>query len=301
MIASLLNLMRVRSTAFIAKNLQAPWCVEVGDREQLVRFHLVVQGHNWLRMAEDDPAIRLDTGDMAIIPFGKSHVYCDTPDRAVMEHGNYPGEGSLARFERFKKGANTTHMLCGFFSLSEGTPPSILARLPAVIIQRVTAAEKEGALNGVMELVESELAKEDPSPVILNRLTELICIYAIEEWILSEMDSEADLRALVDPKITPVLDAIHAEPTANWNVERLARIYGQSRTAFVERFKSATGMPPMSYVRRWRISRARHMLEANSLPLDEIAFKSGYADTNAFNRAFKRETGETPGSVKRGT
>jgi AraC-like DNA-binding protein len=56
----------------------------------------------------------------------------------------------------------------------------------------------------------------------------------------------------------------------------------------------------MSYVRGWRISLARQMLQGNSLPLDEIAFRSGYADTNAFNRAFKRETGRTPGSVKRG-
>ena len=41
------------------------------------------------------------------------------------------------------------------------------------------------------------------------------------------------------------------------------------------------------------------MLEEGSLALDEIAFKSGYADTNAFNRAFKREIGASPGAFRR--
>ena len=300
MIASLLNLMRVRSTAFIAKNIQSPWSVEVGAQTKLVRFHLVVQGYTYLRMNEDSPAIRLDVGDIAIIPFGRPHIYSDTADRPVLQRGNFPGEGSNGRFERLTQGSGETHLLCGFFHISEGTPPSILKRLPEVIIERMGRSESETSVKSVLGLLKTELSKIEPSPVILNRLTELVCIYAIEAWIMREVSSEADLNALIDPKVAPVLDAIHADPQADWTVERLASIYGQSRTAFVERFKSATGVPPMSYVRSWRISLARQMLQANSLPLDEIAFKSGYADTNAFNRAFKRETGTTPGSIKRG-
>jgi AraC-like DNA-binding protein len=41
------------------------------------------------------------------------------------------------------------------------------------------------------------------------------------------------------------------------------------------------------------------MLVGESVALKEIAARLGYADTSAFTKAFRRHTGESPGSFRR--
>ena len=54
----------------------------------------------------------------------------------------------------------------------------------------------------------------------------------------------------------------------------------------------------LSYVRQRRIRLSCKMLESGNMSMGEVAFKSGYSDSNAFNRAFKREVGVSPGVIK---
>jgi AraC-like DNA-binding protein len=55
----------------------------------------------------------------------------------------------------------------------------------------------------------------------------------------------------------------------------------------------------MQYVTRLRMQLARMELKKRKRPIAEIAVQFGYESEAAFSRAFKRVTGETPGSVKR--
>nr|WP_255651053.1 AraC family transcriptional regulator [Cesiribacter sp. SM1] len=58
------------------------------------------------------------------------------------------------------------------------------------------------------------------------------------------------------------------------------------------------------YVGQLRIAEARHMLQdpRNShLKIEEIAEMSGYLSKSAFNAAFKKYTGNTPGEFRKTT
>ena len=126
-----------------------------------------------------------------------------------------------------------------------------------------------------------------------------MCFFAIRQWLDKVMSQGEGLNTLADPRLQAVLEEIHKNPTAHWTVENLARLSGQSRTVFAGRFKDAIGLTPISYVARWRAELARKLLWDSDLSLDEVASRTGYLDTNDFNRAFKRETGSAPGAFRR--
>jgi transcriptional regulator GlxA family with amidase domain len=68
---------------------------------------------------------------------------------------------------------------------------------------------------------------------------------------------------------------------------------------FLRRFASATGLTPMEYCRRVRITRARELLEFSNKTLKEIAWATGFDDAGAFGRAFRRMAGVSPRDYRR--
>jgi AraC-like DNA-binding protein len=87
---------------------------------------------------------------------------------------------------------------------------------------------------------------------------------------------------------------MHADIARRWKIEELASAVAMSRTTFTERFKSLVGMPPLSYLTRWRMAVAGAALRTGK-SLSAIAESVGYGSDVAFNSAFKRTTGRSPG------
>ena len=80
-----------------------------------------------------------------------------------------------------------------------------------------------------------------------------------------------------------------------WTVDDLAQQAGTSRTVLAERFKALMGQTPIEYITGWRMQLAAERLRAGHDSLAAIAADVGYESEAAFNRAFKRVTGVTPG------
>jgi AraC-like DNA-binding protein len=83
-------------------------------------------------------------------------------------------------------------------------------------------------------------------------------------------------------------------------VASLAEQVGMSRSAFADKFADVVGESPMEYVTRWRLQKAASLLRAGELALAEVAARVGYQSDAAFNKAFKRLMGVTPGAYRRG-
>jgi AraC-like DNA-binding protein len=72
-----------------------------------------------------------------------------------------------------------------------------------------------------------------------------------------------------------------------------------SRSSFADRFTAYVGVPPMTYLARWRLQVAARMLQGGSRNVAQAAAGVGYQSGSAFNRAFKREAGLAPGIWRR--
>jgi AraC-like DNA-binding protein len=79
-------------------------------------------------------------------------------------------------------------------------------------------------------------------------------------------------------------------------MEEIARESGSSRTVVAERFKALLGRPPIEYLASWRIQLAAERLRAGHESISGIGAGVGYESEAAFNRAFKRIAGVTPGA-----
>lgn len=86
-----------------------------------------------------------------------------------------------------------------------------------------------------------------------------------------------------------------------WTVAALARAAGLSRAAFARQFQRRFGISPMRYLADLRMREAARLLSETDATLALIAAEVGYESEFAFSRAFKRHSGEAPGSYRRKT
>jgi transcriptional regulator GlxA family with amidase domain len=68
---------------------------------------------------------------------------------------------------------------------------------------------------------------------------------------------------------------------------------------FLRRFVKATGMKPIEYQQRLRVSRARELLEFSRSSVDVVAARVGYEDVAAFRRIFRKVIGLNPSEYRR--
>ena len=85
----------------------------------------------------------------------------------------------------------------------------------------------------------------------------------------------------------------------SWTVAKLARAAGLSRAAFARQFHRRFGMSPMRYLADLRMREAARLLSETNATLALIAAEVGYESEFAFSRAFKRHSGDAPGSFRR--
>ncbi|MFT3892807.1 MAG: substrate-binding domain-containing protein [Anaerolineales bacterium] len=64
-------------------------------------------------------------------------------------------------------------------------------------------------------------------------------------------------------------------------------------------FRQELGTTPIKYLQRYRINRAKQLLQENATSITEIARLVGFSDSGYFSRIFHRETGVSPEAFRR--
>lgn len=83
-------------------------------------------------------------------------------------------------------------------------------------------------------------------------------------------------------------------------IAEIARVHGVHRSYFAAAFAGRHGVPPRHYLIRLRIGKASELLRSTDLSITEVALTAGYPDVYAFSRAFRKETGQSPGQYREG-
>lgn len=102
-----------------------------------------------------------------------------------------------------------------------------------------------------------------------------------------------------DPAISALLRWLQEQYAQPLELEQLATRAHCSIRSLQRRFKTATGLTPIDYLQRLRISAAQHALSAPQPSLERVALAVGYQDRATFARLFKQLCGETPGTFRR--
>ena len=92
---------------------------------------------------------------------------------------------------------------------------------------------------------------------------------------------------------------IEAHLEDDLSIEALCKIFNMSKSSLYLLSRNALGCGVTEYIRQKRMQKACELLTDTSLTIGDIAERVGYADTNYFNKVFKRHTGITPGAFRR--
>jgi AraC family transcriptional regulator len=130
-------------------------------------------------------------------------------------------------------------------------------------------------------------------------LAKLLATYLAERYTtLASQPSEArgGLPIWQLRKVEDYVSSYLAEEIA---VEKLAELVELSPFHFFHVFKESTGMSPLQFVTRERITRAQQLIRETSRSLMEITLEVGYTSASHFAQVFRRVVGVTPSQFRK--
>ena len=112
--------------------------------------------------------------------------------------------------------------------------------------------------------------------------------------MLKGESGDAARRAFgVGNEVARAIEYLTAHLSDSVTIDDLASQIGMSRAALHRKFKQATTMSPIQFVKSMRLNRAAMRIAAG-LNVSEAATEAGYVSSSQFSREFKRTYGESP-------
>ena len=98
--------------------------------------------------------------------------------------------------------------------------------------------------------------------------------------------------------LSQTIDAIAADPRADWRIGAMAVTAGLSARTLNRLFQSELGVSPAEYVDNVRVEAARRALLATGATVETIALGAGFGSRHRMDRAFQRAISATPSEYR---
>jgi AraC-like DNA-binding protein len=311
-LSNVLRTIRLEGALFLNGDMHAPWCFKVPKGKDIAQLlkpgaqrlaicHLVLQGECWAQVEGGEP-VRVKAGEVIAVPHGDSHVLGSGLQHSAVdvEHVVKPRAPELERI-RYGGDGETTVLVCSWFAYEGTTPNPVMENLPRLFTTALRSRPAGPWIEQSVNFVLSDSASRAPgSEMLTAKVAELLFAEVLRGYIESMPANKPGwLAGLRDPHVGRCLALMHGEPARAWTVEGLAQEVHTSRSVLADRFTELVGAPPMQYLTRWRMVLAAGLLRSDQANLARIAEGVGYESEAAFNRAFKREYGVSPGAWRR--
>jgi len=295
-----LHSLRMSGTFYCACRFESPWGVAIPESPGEARFHLVTEGTATVYGAGIQP-IALAQGDFILLPRGAAHSVADDAGSPLIPYQEISPEYLSERYAQYQRGGNGpgTRLVCVTARFDDPLAQRLLSLLPDTIHVRGSSPDREW-MQQTVQLIASEARNLRPGgETIITRLADVLVIQAIRASIEHEQGLRAGwLAGMQDARIGQVIALIHQRPEHAWSLASLAKQAGMSRSALSARFKQLVGDSVMHYLAAWRMHVALSSLRQDRIDLGQLAERVGYQSETAFNRAFRRHVGESPGAFK---
>ncbi|NQV25270.1 MAG: DNA-binding transcriptional regulator [Rhodopirellula sp.] len=114
-----------------------------------------------------------------------------------------------------------------------------------------------------------------------------------------ETRQSTDILAIDDPDVAAAVRFIRENASNGINISDVLREVPLSRRVLEKRFHRILGRTPHEEITRLRIDRVKRLLTETSLPLTEIARRTGYRHDEYLSVAFKKLVGMPPSSYRK--
>jgi AraC family transcriptional regulator, activator of mtrCDE len=251
-------------------------------------FHIVLDGHCWLQIDNDNKRKKLNAGDMVFfftnIPFfitSSEKIHTDElPSREMLSFKDVSED--------------STSLICGFLTARSRCVELLFALMPEfIIVNRHSPAYNR--LNSLLQLLRMECIDEDETCELkICRLTDLLLVYLLEEATKKQSLDINLIKLSENPRLLDLLLSIHAAPEKSWSLEYMAEYVHMSRSTFIRKIEELSGYTPNEVLTRLRINVAQKLIQ-RGCPIERISADVGYQSSVGFYKAFRRTTGFAPG------
>ncbi len=304
--ADILRAAEIETEIYFRASFGHGFSVAVPEDRGRIRFHVAGEGASWIGIAGGG-RVRLDPGDLVLIPHGLSHVLAcseaglsgDVPGLSrVLRTATRPEPELQPDWVDLGGEGSRSILLCGHFACANPLPHPLFEQLPPLIHRRAKDGAGFAWLDQLVAHLHQEARRQRPGfQAVAQRMAEIVLIEVLRE--LHEDTASGFGEALGDPQLRRLLEALHSDLGADWSLDEMARRAGLSRSGLTERFRGRLGQSPMQYLTDWRLQTAERALRNRQRSVGEIAGSVGYTSEAAFNRAFRKRYGEPPGRRRR--
>lgn len=288
----LLTALKVKANIFHNGQYCGDWALDTSGQNH-ISFHIVTHGQCHLKMDDLEPVL-LNTGDMVLFPQDSRHCITSTPSAELAIN-----KEDSRDFKVLKK--DGTGLVCGYFEHQNPLIKNITRSLPCYIVIRYSD-ENQSVISGVQSLMVQESLDsgqinnfENQSGVVLNKLAECLLALVFRDELPVE---EGILAAMIHPKLSLSIRAMHEYPDKKWTLEELSSLCSMSRASFSKLFKEIVGQTPMEYLLYCRVTLAYRLLADDKVTTLDAALKCGYDNESSFSKVFKRIVGVGPEAVR---
>ena len=95
-------------------------------------------------------------------------------------------------------------------------------------------------------------------------------------------------------QISKVINYIENNYSQKLTLKLLSEVSGLSGSSFRRSFYNVVGLSPINYLLKLRLKKAALLLDSSDLSITEIAYRTGFSDSNYFIRQFKKFSGTSP-------
>ncbi|GAA1555538.1 AraC family transcriptional regulator [Brevibacterium picturae] len=291
-LSEILDLIAVRGVVSGGVAVNGRWVAESSVAEEL-KFCAIVRGEALLMTDGIEEPIPLGEGEVAILNARSWLSLRGGSEEGKAFRVEQPANGVITRLDASDP-ENSDIFIGGRIDLDAAGHELLLDALPPVAHIR-TSSPSSSRVSGTIDRLFDEITSARAGADFAVREYSQVLILDVLRAFVDELAVPPGwLRLLGDDRLRPALDLIHERPEVTWGLNDLARASAMSRTAFAVRFREVAGMPPLTYLVRWRMLLARRELRSADSRMRLLALKLGYSSESSFSSAFKRNVGESP-------
>ena len=210
---------------------------------QKMELTAVVKGACWLAVDGERAPLRLETGDVFMVPAERSYVLASDLKASQLD--------GLALFTKARDNVATVGDGRDFFAIGghvslDPDRGGVLADVLPPVIHVDASSSEASTIRWLLDQLVKEVSTNRPGVELASKqLAQLLFVQIIRFHLASSNTMTTGwLRALNDERIAPALRLMHGEPSRAWRLSELAKHVGMSRTSFALRFKANAGVAP---------------------------------------------------------
>jgi AraC family transcriptional activator of mtrCDE len=265
-------------------------------------FHIVLRGACELWLPQSEETFELRAGSLVMLPRGASHTLRASGSGRRAARIRQVSGGVLAVKTNVADAALAdVEILCGEFEFRGRRRSALLEALPECLVIEFAERPEFGWLQGLVRMMAYEIERQGPgAAAIVAELSGALFTLAVRAHLETHPAQVGVLGLMAHERLAAALMAMLDDPGKPWTVETLARRCNLSRASFARQFRQHAGAAPLELLTSLRMELASRLLAQGEQDTATIGEAVGYRSEAAFNRAFARHAGVTPGRYRRG-